>query len=74
MSIDQIANEALQLNSHDRAILAETIWESLEDPFKFSTDMSEEEAIKLAKHRDKELEKGLVTPLSHKDLMDKLQK
>lgn len=74
MSIDQIASEALRLSSRDRAILAETIWESLEDPYKFSTDISEEEAIKLAKRRDVELEQGHVTSLSHKDLMDRLRK
>ncbi len=33
MNIDHIANEALRLNPQERAILAETIWESLEDPY-----------------------------------------
>jgi len=30
MNIDQLASEALRLDPKDRAVLAETIWESLE--------------------------------------------
>ena len=33
MSFNQITFEALQLTSRERAILAETIWESIEDPY-----------------------------------------
>ena len=33
MSIDQIAREALRLSPRNRAILAEAIWESLEEPY-----------------------------------------
>lgn len=73
MNIDQIAIEALRLSSQDRAILAETIWESLEDPYVLSSDISDEEAIALAKQRDKEIEMGDVTPLSHKELMNRLR-
>ena len=73
MSIDQIASEALRLSSHDRAILAETIWESLDDPYLLSSDMSDEEAIILAKQRNEEIECGEVIPLSHKELMDRLR-
>lgn len=74
MSIDQIASETLRLSPHDRASLAEAIWESLEEPYIFSSDISEEEAITMAKQRDKELERGDVEPLSHKDLMGRLRK
>jgi hypothetical protein len=74
MSIDQIASEALRLSPHDRAILAETIWESLNDPYFLSSEMSDENAIILAKQRDEEVERGNVVPLSHKDLMDRLRK
>ncbi|MBC8180367.1 addiction module protein [candidate division KSB1 bacterium] len=73
MSIDQIASEALRLSSRDRAILAETIWESLDDPYILSSEMSDEDAIILAKQRDGEIERGEVTPLSHKELMDRLR-
>jgi hypothetical protein len=73
MNIDQIASEALRLSSQDRAILAETIWESLEDPYVLSSDISDEEAIILAKQRDGEIERGDVVPLSHRELMNRLR-
>ncbi len=73
MSIDQIANEALRLSPHERAILAKAIWESLEDPYITSPDISDDEAISLAKRRDMEIERGDVTPLSHKELMARLR-
>ena len=72
MKLDQIASEALRLSSHDRAALAETIWESLEDPYISSSDLSDKEAIALAKQRDDEIERGEVMPLSHKELMKRL--
>ena len=74
MNIDQLASEALRLSSQDRAILAETIWGSLEDPYILPADISDEEAIALAKQRDAEIERGDVVPLSHKELMNKLRK
>ncbi len=73
MSIDQIASEALRLNPRDRAILAETIWESLEDPYLVPCEISDEDAIALARKRDEEIEKGKVKPLSHEELMRKLR-
>jgi len=73
MSIQQITTEILQLSKSDRALLAKTIWESLEDPFKFSTDLTEEDAVKLARKRDKEIEQGIVTPFSHEELMQSLR-
>ena len=74
MSFNQITCEALQLNSQERAILAETIWESIEDPYLFPNDISDIEAIVLAKQRDSEIEKGNMIPLLHKELMDRLRK
>ena len=74
MSIDQIACEALRLSPSDRAILAETIWESLEDPYVFTTDISQQKAIELAKRRDEEIQRGDVKSLSHEELMYRLRK
>jgi len=73
MNIDQIASEALQLDPKDRALLAETIWESLEDPYVVASDISDEEAVKLAIQRDEEIENGKVTPIPHKEMMDRLR-
>ena len=74
MSLDKIASEALRLNPRDRAVLAEAIWESLEDPYFIPNDMSEKEALALAKQREKEIEQGETVPLPHKGLMDRLRK
>ena len=73
MSIDRIASEALQLNSRDRAILAETIWESLEDPYIIPCEILDDEALALAKTRDQEMDQGVVEPLAHKVLMNNLR-
>lgn len=73
MGIDQIASEALRLSPHDRAMLAQTIWESLETPYLAASDMSDDEAIALAKQRDAEIENGEVEPLSHTQLMSRLR-
>jgi hypothetical protein len=72
MNIDKITNEALQLESKDRAILAETIWKSLEDPYIVFSDSSDKEALCLARQRDNEIERGEVKVLSHTELMSRL--
>ena len=73
MSIDQIAPEALRLPTRDRALLAATLWESIEDPFELAVDMDDEEAILLAEARDRDLDSGAVAPISHEDLMRRLR-
>jgi len=73
MSIDQIAPEALRLPAKERALLAASLWESIEDPYTITTDLNDEEAIALALSRDEELESGTVTALSHADLMKRLR-
>jgi len=74
MSIEQIACDALKLGSRDRAVLAETIWASLEDPYTLPLNFSDEEAVKLAVKRDAELESGAQHPLSHSELMGRLRR
>ena len=71
--IDQITTEALRLNSHDRAILAEVIWESLEEPFTLKTNISEADAITFAKQRDIDIESGKSKTITHKELMNLLK-
>jgi hypothetical protein len=73
MNVEQIASEALKLAPHDKALLAQSLWESLEAPYLTDTDISDDEAIALAKQRDKEIENGLVQPLSHSQLMSNLR-
>lgn len=74
MNLDQIASEALQLDPKDRAILAETIWESLEDPYVVSPDTPDEESIQLAKQRYDEIENGKASAIEHKTLMNRLRR
>ena len=74
MSVDQIASEALKLPARERALLAASLWESLEDPYAMAADLNDEEALALAEKRDADIESGLVTPISHSDLMSRLRK
>ena len=74
MSIDQIAAEALRLPPNERAMLAESLWESLTDPFKIPAESDDAEAIALALERDRQLETGAVQPLSHEELMSRLRR
>jgi putative addiction module component (TIGR02574 family) len=74
MSIDQIAAEALRLPPKERAMLAESLWESLVDPFKIPAESDDNEALALAVERDRQLETGEVQALSHEELMSRLRR
>ena len=73
MSIDQIAPEALKLPTRERALLAASLWESIEDPFELSFDLDDEASLNLAEKRDHEIESGQVAAVSHQDLMRRLR-
>jgi len=73
MSVDQIAAEALRMPPQARAALAESLWESLTDPFATSA-LDDTDAVVLAKERDRELETGEVQPISHEELMASLRR
>gem|GEM_PF-252416 len=73
MKIDQIAPEALRLPAKERAILAASLWESIEDPYDLAAERTDAEAIKLAIERDEEIESGTVVPISHEELMRRLR-
>ena len=74
MSIDQIAAEALRLPPKERAMLAESLWESLADPFKVPAGTDDAGTIALASERDRQLESGEVAPLSHEEMMARLRR
>ena len=74
MSIEQLASEALRLPPAQRALLAESLWESLEDPFKAPVEMDDAAALDLAMKRDRELESGEVRPTSHEQIMSRLRR
>lgn len=72
MTIEQIEPEALKLPSGERALLAASLWESLDDPYELGP-LPKSEAVRLAWQRDTEIESGLRTPLTHADLMQRLR-
>lgn len=74
MSIDQIASEALRLPPKERAMLAESLWESLVDPFKIPPESDDNEALALALERDRQLETGEVQAISHEEMMLRLRR
>jgi putative addiction module component (TIGR02574 family) len=74
MSIDQIAAEALRLPPEERALLAESLWESLEDPYESRTHLDDDAAIALAVERNRQIESGEVQVLSHDELMARLRR
>ncbi len=74
MSIDQIASEALRLPARDRALLAGSLWESLEDPFVAPSQMEDAEAADLALERDRQIEQGEVQAMAHEDLMAQVRR
>ncbi len=73
MSLDQIIPAALQLSAKERALLAASLWESIEDPYVRGGQRSDQDAVSLALAREEELENGTVSPLSHVDLMQQLR-
>ena len=73
MSIEQIAAEALRLPAKDRALLAESLWESLSAPYVAFGETDEQTALALAQERDREIEAGVVTPVSHEEMMARLR-
>jgi len=74
MSIEQIAAEALRLPPKERAMLAESLWESLMDPFQIPAQTEDSEAVALATERDRQLERGEVRPVSHEEMMGRLRR
>ena len=74
MSIDQIASEALRLPVRQRALLAESLWESLEDSFQGPVVSDDETATALAVERDRQMESGEVQAITHEELMARLHR
>jgi putative addiction module component (TIGR02574 family) len=74
MNIEQLTFEALRLTPDQRAHLAESLWASLEDPFKAPGDMNDQAALALSVERDRQIEKGEVHPISHEEMMARLRR
>jgi len=74
MSIDQIVSEALRLPVKQRALLAESLWESLEDSFEGSMVSDDTAATALALERDRQIEAGEVKAVTHDEMMARLRR
>ncbi len=74
MSIDQIAVEALRLPPRERALLAEALWESLEDPFEAKVARDDDDTLALALERDRQLSCGDIQAVSHEELIARLRR
>jgi hypothetical protein len=55
-------------------MLAESLWESLTDPFKIPAESDDTEALALAKERDRQVEAREVQSLSHEELKARLRR
>jgi hypothetical protein len=73
MSLDQITPDALKLPPKERAQLALSLWESLEDSYDLTCERSDEEALGIALQRDDELASGAVQPVDHEEMMRRLR-
>jgi hypothetical protein len=71
MSLDQLLAEAMRLPANEKALLAGSLWETLGDPFR--SGEGEQEAVTLALERDREMESGQATAISHEELMRRLR-
>jgi hypothetical protein len=72
MSIDELASEALRLPPDQRALLAASLWESLEDPYQAPGNFTDADAITLAVERDRQIDAGEIKPISHEELMRRI--
>lgn len=74
MSIDQIVSEALRLPVKQRALLAESLWESIEDPFDANVAIDDNAEAVLAVERDRQIESGEVVAVPHDEMMTQLRR
>ena len=74
MSIEQIAAAALQLPPKERALLAESLWESLADPYKTLSPTDDTDDVEIASERDRQVESGEVQAIPHQEMMARLRR
>ena len=73
MSIEQIASEALRLPAKERALLAGSLWQSLDDPFATGSQSDEADGLSIAIERDEQLDRGEAKTISHEEMMTRLR-
>ncbi len=71
IQLAEISNQAMALTPDDRLALITLLWDSLTGELDLP---GEREAVALAKKRAEELDSGLVTGLTHDEVMSSLEK
>jgi len=74
MGSDRIASEALRLSPRERALLAGSLWQSLEDPFAAPAEMADVTAVAPALEQDKQIEAGQVEAVPYSEMMARLRR
>lgn len=68
MTSEQITQQALELSLAERIVLAQLLWQSIEQAA--PTNRGESETLSLAKHRLAELASGAAISRSHEQVVD----
>jgi putative addiction module component (TIGR02574 family) len=64
----------LKLPTRERALLAASLWESIDDPYELPADIDDAAAVKLAQERYLAMENGQVAAVSHEEMMRRVRK
>ena len=72
--LSEVAVQALSLSSDERALLAQKLWESLDESDQQPSAQDDEQAIADAKRRDSELTTRAVEGRSHEEVMEAARK
>lgn len=72
-AVQDILKQALQLDPADRLTVAQELWDSV-DPYPDPPVVIDDALMAEIDRRDAEMEQGLVTPLTHDELMASVQR
>ena len=73
-NLTEVAHQALALPVSDRILLAQKLWDSLEEAEESAATDDESETLREAGKRDAELSRGSVTGRSHEEVMEAARK
>jgi putative addiction module component (TIGR02574 family) len=74
MSNEQLTSQALALPLHDRVVLAEALWQSIDEEPEADSSIEEREAVEQALSRDADLASGAVLGRTHDQVMEAAQR
>ena len=70
MSTEQLTQQAVSLPLPERVLLAEALWESIDEELAARAPDEERAVIDEAMRRGEELRQGIVAGLTHEQVMD----